>query len=480
MKTTIFGKKKIVTLVTILGFIFMACSSGGGGSSDSTPGTSRQLSGAVAKGYVEGARVFADKLVSGTTAGNHQLDRSDGEVFDISSDTTGDYSLTIPASYGDFQLVSLGGTVVGTGDPAPIMLAPDDAANITPVTTLVSLNSELRAKIGETLFDQDIASASGADGSVLALAMSVKASLESLEGNIAMTDSQRLSVVSAMANAFDDATSLEDGTQIAEATSTAIQTVLEDEDVFDADEVVFNSDDAAAAIQDAITTIINSIDLNGTVTESSITDEVDAAIDESVPAVSDAITKLVKVSVSSVALKNANGGTITTIQSTDTSKTLTTTQANAITTAVFTLTGRNDFATNKSYSDAQLTVDLNDTLTLREATATISGVNVTIAKTTGNVTLTLGTDVSMTIQGTDSDGNTVTATFNNSSVAGDANIVTVANNVVTLDLEALDDKIESVADAEALYDIGRTGNFKINMQASGVPLVSVIKTIVVE
>ena len=104
----------------------------------------------------------------------------------------------------------------------------------------------------------------------------------------------------------------------------------------------------------------------------------------------------------------------------------------------------------------------------------------TIAKTTGNVTLTLGTDVSMTIQGTDSDGNTVTATFNNSSVAGDANIVTVANNVVTLDLEALDDKIESVADAEALYDIGRTGNFKINMQASGVPLVSVIKTIVVE
>jgi hypothetical protein len=105
---------------------------------------------------------------------------------------------------------------------------------------------------------------------------------------------------------------------------------------------------------------------------------------------------------------------------------------------------------------------------------------VTIAATTGIVTLSFGTDVSLNIQGTDSAGNTVTATFGNTSDQGDANIVTVANNVVTLNLEALDNKLESLTDAEALFDISRTGNFKLNMQASGVPLSSAIKSIVVE
>jgi hypothetical protein len=478
MKTTNNRKKKIVALISILGLVFVGCTSSSSSDPDPDPAPDI-LSGAVAKGYVEGARVFADKLIAGTTAGNHQLDRTNGEVFDISSDTTGDYSLTIPVGYGDFQLFSLGGTVVGDGDPAPIMCAPDDADNITPVTTLVCLNSELRTKIGETLFDKDIADTDGVDGSVLALAMAVKASLESLEANVPMTDSQRLSVVTSLADAYYDTTSLKDETQLAEATSTGIKAVLEDQDVFDVDEVVFDSDDAAAAIEDAIETIVGNIDMDGTVTESSIADEVDAAIDDSIPAVADAITKIVKVSISSVALKNADDGTIATIQSTDTSKTLTTTQANAVTTAAFTLTGRNDFST-KTYNDAQLVVDVNDTLTLREATATISGVKVTIAATTGIVTLSFGTDVSLNIQGTDSAGNTVTATFGNTSDQGDANIVTVANNVVTLNLEALDNKLESLTDAEALFDISRTGNFKLNMQASGVPLSSAIKSIVVE
>jgi hypothetical protein len=479
MKTTILTKKKIVALIGIIGLAFIGCSGGGGGSSSSTTtDTSTILSGAVAKGYVEGARVFADKLIAGTTAGNRQLDRTNGEVFDISSDTTGDYTFTVPAGYGDFQLVSLGGTVAGTGEPAPPMLAPSDAGNITPVTTLVGLNPELRTKIGETLFDQDIASPTGTDGSVLALAMSVKASLGSLEANVAMTDSQRLSVVTAMANAYNDATNLKDGTQISQATKTAIKTVLEDEDVFDADEVVFDSETASDVIEAAVSTIVNTIDLNSTVTESSVADDVETAIDTSAPAVADAIESIVKVNISSVALKNTSGSTIATIASTDTSKTLTTAQANSVTSAAFTLTGRNDFAT-KTYTDAQLLVDLNDTLTLREATATISGVNVTIAATTGTVSLELGTDVSLNIQGTDSAGNTVTATFNNTSTQN-ANIVTVASNVVTLNLNALDDKLETLTDAEALYDIGRTGNFKINMQASGVPLASAVKTIIVE
>jgi cell division protein ZapA (FtsZ GTPase activity inhibitor) len=457
----------------------MGCTSSSSSDSDDNESNPQLLSGAVAKGYVEGARVFADKLVAGTTEGNQQLDRTNGEVFDISSDTTGDYSLTIPAGYGDFQLFSLGGTIVGDGEPAPIMCAPSDSDNITPVTTLVCLNSELRTKIGETVFDKDIADTDGVDGSVLALAMAVKASLECLEENVPMTDSQALSVVTALADAYNDTTDLKDETQLAEATSTGVKAALEDEDVFDVDEVVFNSDDAAAAIEDAITTIVGSIDMDGTVTESSIKDEVDAAIDDSIPAVADAITKIVKVSISSVTLKDVDSSTIATIQSTDTSKTLTTTQANAVTTAAFTLTGRNDFST-KTYNDAQLIVDVNDTLTLREATATISGVKVTIAATTGNVTLSFGTDVTLNVQGTDINGNTVTATFNNISTQNDANIVTVANNVVTLDLEALDNKLESLTDAEALFDIGRTGNFKLNMQASNVPLTPEIKTITVE
>jgi hypothetical protein len=295
-----------------------------------------------------------------------------------------------------------------------------------------------------------------------------------------MTDSQSLSVVTALADAYGDATSLKNETQLAEATSTGVKAALEDEDVFDVDEVVFNSDDAAAAIEDAVATIAGNIDMDGTVTESFIADKVDEIIEKvTIPAVADAITKIVKVSISSVTLKDVDSSTIKTIQSTDTSKTLTLAQANAVTTAAFTLEGRNDFST-KTYNDAQLIVDVNDTLTTREATATISGVKVTIAATTGNVTLSLGTDVSLNVQGTDINENTVTATFNNLSAQNDANIVTVANNVVTLNLEALDNKLESLTDAEALFDIGRTGNFKLNMRASNVPLTPEIKTITVE
>jgi hypothetical protein len=469
-KTTTYN---IGLLFAILAFVVMGCTSSGGSDDDDiTPSTT--VDGSVVKGYVKDATVFADRISSGTT---QALDAD--EVSDI-SDENGDYDFEVPGDYGTYQLASVGGTIIGTGEPAPPMLAPYDADNITPVTTLVALVPDLRAKIGD-LYDQDIADDGGANGAILALAMVIKTCLDSLDNAVSMTDGQQLSVIAAMADAFNDAdTDLTDATQLAAATNTALETVLEDETVFPADEIVFDATAMAATIQTAVANVVAEIDMtSNTVIETTVLAVVEEEVAAIANSVENAITSIAKIALDSIALKNSIGATLETISSTEDAQTLTPTQANATVEIACTLTGRNDFA-EKSYTAAELEIQVEDTLSSRKATVTISNVNVTLANG-GAVTLEFSTETTLQVEGTTAANDAVTAEISNTSVQGDSNIVSLSSNVVTLDLDALDAKIENATDAEDLFDIGRTGNFVITMvEMTTVPLVDAFKTITVD
>jgi len=307
-----------------------------------------------------------------------------------------------------------------------------------------------------------------------------------------MTDSQKISVARAMADAFNEniatADDVKDVTKIAAATNTAVQRVVADTTIFDPEVIALDATAAAAAVQTAVTTIVNTIDLNTKVVESLITDSVEQVIEDTKTAVDSTVTKIVRIKLGAVTLRNASNTVVPVILKDSSNQAyssntmgadvyyaeLSPTSAGNVATISYSLIGKNTFDAAKSYTGVSLVLDINDTLTLREATLTISGVGISVAVgDPGAVTVTLGADVSLKVAGTDSTGETVTATLTN------ANIVTASTNLVSLNLSALDTAINALdaSTAEPLFDIGHTGKFKLNISVPNTPVVSTIKTV---
>ena len=158
---------------------------GGGGSADNASDAilsstaqsePKQLSGKLAQNYVRGATILTDKLVDGV--GNFVRDT--GET-DAISEESGDYSILGPV--GDYLLVTSGGQKQNSAgvwvDAAPMMAPPPEVGqtttNITPLTTLVAFEPELKQKLNELGgWNADIASPSGVNGSLLRIAKTVE------------------------------------------------------------------------------------------------------------------------------------------------------------------------------------------------------------------------------------------------------------------------------------------------------------------
>lgn len=107
----------------------------------------------VVQGAVDGATVFADKLVGGT-----RFVKDNGEV-SATTNANGNFNLKVPDGYGDYELISQGGTDTLFSRAAIQLRAPASARNVSPLTTLVAINPALQAKI-ELLgvaYDADIA-----------------------------------------------------------------------------------------------------------------------------------------------------------------------------------------------------------------------------------------------------------------------------------------------------------------------------------
>jgi hypothetical protein len=168
-------KLSLSALLMVLAGVMYGC--GGGSSSSTSLDTSIVRTGSVVQGPVSGSTVFADSLASGT---RFVLDG--GEV-SATTDASGRYVLPTMPGY-DYVMVSTGGIDTITGQPAIMLLAPAGSANITPLTTLVALdtNQAVRAKIealqGGLRYDTNVSANSST--AVLALIKSVETAVQSL------------------------------------------------------------------------------------------------------------------------------------------------------------------------------------------------------------------------------------------------------------------------------------------------------------
>jgi hypothetical protein len=152
-------KSFVVALLALPMLAIYGCG-GGGGSSTPLVDTSSVQKGAVIQGPVVGATVFADNVSAGT---RFVLDAA--EI--VSSPTVAGGAFNLPTFPGyDFVLVSIGGIDTITNQPALLMLAPAGSANITPLTTLVALDTsktiqaKLESLMGGAKFDSNVSTSS--------------------------------------------------------------------------------------------------------------------------------------------------------------------------------------------------------------------------------------------------------------------------------------------------------------------------------
>ena len=144
------------------------------------------LQGYVSQTRVSGATVWIDRA---DASGNYNNTLDFGETSGTTSNN-GLFSLTQSPldESNNYRIVTLGGTaqsVSASAEAVGVMLAPRGAKNVTPLTTVVALNNELAAKIGQSLlssssqsysesYDVDIAKSGGTFGEHLQLAKGIE------------------------------------------------------------------------------------------------------------------------------------------------------------------------------------------------------------------------------------------------------------------------------------------------------------------
>lgn len=247
---------------------------------DIEPETYITESGMVAQTYVKGAMISADKQ-AGECAGCFEL--NSGEVHAV-SDPNGYFELRVPEEYGQYLLLSKGGTVTdsqGNEAPAIPMLAAAGSRNITPVTTLAALSEALAQKIALT-FDQDpssdfddpdvdIARANGVHGGLLQLAKAVETALGVLahgEAPIVNSVPEQLAVVKKMAVELSyPGIDLTHDADIAEALEYALYISMMDSAIVYEMEFQASAEGIAAIIGDSIGQVLAAIPNDQVATE---------------------------------------------------------------------------------------------------------------------------------------------------------------------------------------------------------------------
>jgi hypothetical protein len=116
-----------------------------------------------------------------------------------------------------------------------------------------------------------------------------------------------------------------------------------------------------------------------------------------------------------------------------------------------------------------LVMILDDLDSQREATITLSNVEVTVNN--GTITsIKVLDNAQLTVEGTDSSGNPVEATFTNIS----ADTVSGGNNNLTYNLENIETKVQDeTGNTDALHQVIYAGNYEITIYSPDFPMDSV-------
>ena len=309
--------KKSFRLLAILAQLILVLTttscggSGGGGPTkeSTTSAVASSAQGKLAQGYVSGAQVWYD-LVEQNGLGN--LQRDPGEM-DTLSALDGSYSLG--GLEGTGLLVTLGGTFLNSKgqkiDAIP-MLAPAPqvnqlVSNITPITTLVAAEPNLKEKFqnfGD--WNTDIADPFGTSAPLLRLAKTVEV-LSSLLGDgeepIALNEGAQLRSILALANSLDSlpAEKLAEENSLQQAASEALDVILEDSTL------VRNINSSVKtkikeSMAQVVTSITNNIPASGVVVESSVVADIENVQEAAQSEIKETLDQQVTISLGGLGL----------------------------------------------------------------------------------------------------------------------------------------------------------------------------------
>ncbi|MDP7317227.1 MAG: hypothetical protein QGH12_03430, partial [SAR324 cluster bacterium] len=192
------------------------------------------VSGTLSQGYVRGATVIADKIVSGSTTGNSQLD---ADEVSTTSSSSAQFSLSV--GYANYVIVSTGGTYLnskGVAVAAAPMMTPaptssESSWNLTPLTTLVvtqpTLKTQLDALGG---WNTDIASPSGVPAQLLRVAKTVETYWH-VTSQLTSSASGQLTALNNLATVFKEDGLKSDNVSLDSVAFTALKRSLSDTNV---------------------------------------------------------------------------------------------------------------------------------------------------------------------------------------------------------------------------------------------------------
>lgn len=454
----------------------------GCGSSSSGGGSSTLVDGDVIQGPVSGATVFAD------LDGDSVLDAGEASTTTASDGSFDD--LVIPDGYGDYVLVSLGGTDTTTDEPALPMRAPAGAERITPITTLVAsvpagdardaLIADLDELAGDgNSYDSDPSTGAAAD--FVSLVKSVEQVLYAME-EIGVTDvADKLVIFEEITSEITDSASsiseIVDGGTLADVIAAGTIDSL-------AEIATTNVEVTAGANQDALEAILVAVVENvedavtdaagggDTVNEAEVVDKIDdldTVIDDN-EELDDLETIVTTVVVSGDVVILDGQGTPTLVA------------ANAVSVRA-TVEGFNNFSEAKAFTGGTLVLSVTDRDSDRSVTLTLTGVSMDVAVNVGvgdaaeaAVTVDLAS-ATLTVAATDSAGDSITTT----AVDGPYSIITdnYTLNVLTVNIDEMQELLSDEVSDE-FETVIAAGTYDIVLSGTGLPIVTESQSITVE
>jgi len=278
---------------------------GGGGGSGETTATPSTANGKLAQGYVKDAQIWLDKTENGSQLGN--LQRDPGEP-DTISGSDGSYTLSNVSGSG--VLITSGGTYLnskGEGVAAAPMLAPMPEAgqvetNITPLTTLVVAEPDLKAVL-DVLggWNSDIAAPAGTAAALLRIAKTVEG-LSGILGQgdepIALNETSQLQSLVIFASQLKnlDSSDLASETVLQQASSQALSQILDDTSlVRTLSETV--KDQVQSSMGALVTSITDTIPASGLVVESEVVSKIEVAQAEAETAIQNELDQQVIINL---------------------------------------------------------------------------------------------------------------------------------------------------------------------------------------
>jgi len=451
---------KLTLAASVAMIIATGCSkSNGSSSSDATPLPPIAASGKLVDGYLAGAFVFAD-------CNGDKTFQANSEPSTI-TDAAGDFDLTIPDSCKFATLIASGGTNVDTGLPfSGVLMAPAGSRNITPLTTLVSIDPAFAAKIGAYGIPMDtdfVGTAIPAD--LLIISQQVVSAINLTATNTKISDTSALisSIVTPLVSSL--------GTiDFSDHNATATGLAVASKDSFLA--IAANDPNIdvtnASVIKDAVTDTLNAITVEvnnapddgaGNVVLTDVaTDVIKTAFDTSSGDIAVVVT-LPIVHISGFVI-----GTDSEVTSTNNTYTATTNEGNI--TSTFTANVNVTDTKDNNYI-VELTMAIVDTQSQRSATIAISNVVMTtLATSPGLLSIDPTQVLSATITGTDSNGDLFSAVQLSNGQLGD--IMTSTGSAITINMASLLNKVNTTAgSSHPLGSFLIPGEYAVTVTATG-------------